>query len=376
MLIRPYGIVLDGVLELGLELEVEGSNVRIRPHTGVPEPFVVSPSFVNAHSHLEYRGLQNSIQAEGYWEWIRELTARKREQSRDQVLGDCLVAAQENRATGVWAIAEHSDRPGSAAALQSVGAVGIYYQELITFLEQGEPEDKILEVLDRKRVAEAMWPQSTGLALHAPYTVDEGSLARFGAHEPLVSIHVGESRDENRWWQDGQGPIADFYRAHGFSVSAHGERVSAFLLRIDLLRPGVQWVHACDLEDDEIELVATRKVRIAHCPRSNRRLGSPPFRFRRMAQAGVAIGLGMDSAASSGPIDMFAEMRAALQVANSIEEPITAEAVWRSATDMSVLPGDHGQSYQPWIKIQVDGCRETGEVLERAAPDLVEWINT
>ena len=45
MIVRPTGIVQDGALQLGLELVVEeGRIAELRPHTGMPEPFVSSPS--------------------------------------------------------------------------------------------------------------------------------------------------------------------------------------------------------------------------------------------------------------------------------------------------------------------------------------------
>ncbi|MBC8063981.1 MAG: hypothetical protein H7Y17_04070, partial [Chlorobia bacterium] len=75
MIVRPYGIVQSGSLQLGLEILLHGNQItEVRPHTGIPENFVVSPAFVNAHSHLEYRGMQGKLKSEEYWSWIREIT--------------------------------------------------------------------------------------------------------------------------------------------------------------------------------------------------------------------------------------------------------------------------------------------------------------
>src|SRR4051794_25150175 len=97
-LLRPYGLVIDGRLELGLELLLaDGVIQEVRPHTGIPDSFVVSAAFVNAHSHLEYRGLQGKLDAEEYWPWIHQITMAKQGQSLDEVRDDARLAAAENR---------------------------------------------------------------------------------------------------------------------------------------------------------------------------------------------------------------------------------------------------------------------------------------
>ncbi|HZH99433.1 MAG TPA: hypothetical protein VEX38_10720, partial [Fimbriimonadaceae bacterium] len=149
MIVRPYGVVLRGRLELGLELLMYGSDVvEIRPHTGIPEPYVVSPAFVNAHSHFEYLGLQNEIQAEEYWPWIRELTQRKMDQTLPEVRSDCIRAAEENRAAGIAVVAEHSDRPFAGEAMARAGLSGVIFQEVITFFEREAREAKLSKVGD------------------------------------------------------------------------------------------------------------------------------------------------------------------------------------------------------------------------------------
>ena len=71
---------------------------------------------------------------------------------------------------------------------------------------------------------------------------------------------------------------------------------------------------ASDVYKRQYEHLAEGEVMIAHCPRSNLNLGCPLPDVRRMLDMGLKVGLGMDSPASSGPIDMFAEMRAMMTV--------------------------------------------------------------
>ena len=98
-----------------------------------------------------------------------------------------------------------------------------------------------------------------------------------------------------------------------------------------------------------------------------------------MLDAGIKVGIGLDSPASSGPIDMFEEIRCALQVATERGRPLKPEEVWQMATDPSVLPleqqkGATGLPDAPLIKIRIANAHSLLDVIERATPDHVEWV--
>ena len=366
MTVRPYGIVVEGRLELGLEAVVEGGRIlEIRPHTGIPERFVLSPGFVNAHSHLEYRGLQEVIQEREYWPWIRRLTVLKAEQDPDRVRADTLLAATENAATGVRYVEEHSDRPYAGEALGKAGLDGVIYQELITFFEQEEPGVKKASV-ERAAAQNRRHFSPVYVSPHSAYTVDEQTLRTF-AEGPPFSIHVAETPLEREFFREGRGPIADLYAAAGFRLRTSGESVVGLLDRLGLVRPGAQFVHAGDVDEEEIARLAERRVRVAHCPRSNERLGCPRCPVRRLVESGVEVGLGMDSPASSGPIDFFAEMRAALSVSIARGEPLTPEQVWRLGTGALEL----STNFADWVAIAVEGAFCTEDLLAGGEPGLV-----
>ena len=49
MILRPYGMVIEGTFELGLEVVIEDGVIQqMRPHTGVPDLYILSPAFINA----------------------------------------------------------------------------------------------------------------------------------------------------------------------------------------------------------------------------------------------------------------------------------------------------------------------------------------
>ena len=366
-IVRPYAVIVDGRLEIGLEALVQnGRIVGMQPHTGLPEPFILTPAFVNAHSHLEYRGLQGKIHEQGYWNWIRKITQLKTEQTPEEVVADCLLAAEENHRTGVYFIEEHTDRPGSASAMTQTGIQGVLYQEVITFFERESPEEKLSAIRARADKNQSEFSGKVLLNPHAYQTVDRATLSGFSKRP--VSIHVAETDLENQLTRDGSGEIAEFYRQAGFRIEPTGLSVVATLDQMWLAHDQAQFVHCCAISEEDILILANKKVRVAHCPRSNKALGCPPAPVREMLDSGIEVGLGLDSAASSGPIDMFDEMRAALETALYRGRALSAEEVWRMATGSTPL------REAPLLKIHQDGCHCTEDILSTVTTKQVEWL--
>ena len=125
-------------------------------------------------------------------------------------------------------------------------------------------------------------------------------------------------------------------------------------------------------DDEEIALLAEHDVAVAHCPRSNALLGLGIAPVAELLDAGVRVGIGTDSPASTPSFDMFEEMRTAIALArlrNGGPSAMSAERVLELATLGSAAalglddevgslePGKHadvavvsleGSPYVPW----------------------------
>ncbi len=361
-IVRPMGFWVGDHFESGLEVELrDRAPVSWRATSLASDPIWLSPGFVNAHSHLEYRGMQGRLAGLDYWPWIRSLTELKAQETPDEVRSACALAALENRATGVVMIGEHSDRPYSAGALAEVGIRGRIFQELITFFEAADPSKKWAEV--ESRAAAQKWCAGLDVALnpHATWSVDRSSLERFASSE-FVSLHVAETELEEQLFADHTGPIAEMFGRFGLELPRQ-QPLFEMLAEVGMMRPGVQFVHAGATGPKEIDLMADAGVSVAHCPRSNIALGCPLPDVRAMLDAGVLVGLGMDSAASSGPIDMFAEMRAV--------RGVSADEVWAMATTTGAA--SLGLEIPSWIQIS-SAATTTEELIQRSQPRDVTWV--
>jgi cytosine/adenosine deaminase-related metal-dependent hydrolase len=199
-------------------------------------------------------------------------------------------------------------------------------------------------------------------------------------------MHVAESELENELTLAGRGAIAETFEKFGVTFAPTGERLIPTLQRLGLVRSGAQFVHCCAVTPGEVGALARAGVTVAHCPRSNTRLGCPPAPVREMLDAGIAVGLGLDSPASSGRIDMFDEMREAMRVALARGRPVSPEEVWSMATTMgaaSIRAGAPqlpvwefraGELMPPAIQITVDEAYTTDDLIEQGSPDAIAWF--
>lgn len=201
-------------------------------------------------------------------------------------------------------VAECVEEAGSRA---SVGMIVIDFPT-VWARDADEYLEKGLAVHDRFRHASRI---VTAFAPHAPYTVSDGPLERIGVlAEELdlqIHMHVHETAHE----------VEE-------ATSRLGMRPLERLDQLQLVSPRLQAVHATQLLDAEIDLLAVRGAHVVHCPESNQKLASGACPVKRLLGAGVNIALGTDSAASNDDLDMLGETRSAALFAKSASGDPTA----------------------------------------------------
>ena len=120
--------------------------------------------------------------------------------------------------------------------------------------------------------------------------------------------------------------------------------------------------HGVKLDDEGTYLFARTRTGIAHCPCSNMRLASGILPLRKMLDAGVPIGLGVDGSASNDAAHLLNEARQAMllaRVGRALEPP-------RVEDGRTVYGCDHGPAEMtPRDALRV-ATRGGAEVLGRA----------
>jgi cytosine/adenosine deaminase-related metal-dependent hydrolase len=109
--------------------------------------------------------------------------------------------------------------------------------------------------------------------------------------------------------------LAETLEEEAFCVERFGVRPVEYLDDLDWLGPDVWLAHCVHLSPGEIGRLAATGTSVAHCPSSNARLGAGIAPAADLAAAGVAVGLGVDGAASNESGELAVELRQALLVA-------------------------------------------------------------
>jgi 5-methylthioadenosine/S-adenosylhomocysteine deaminase len=85
--------------------------------------------------------------------------------------------------------------------------------------------------------------------------------------------------------------------------------------------------HCINVDDVDLELINQSSSGIAHCPKSNAKLGQGRAPFANFLAQAVRVGLGSDSVASNNTCDILEEARFATLLARTVIDHETSAAV-------------------------------------------------
>lgn len=291
---------------------------------------VIMPGLINTHTHAPmvlYRGLADDL---ALMEWLQKyiFPAEAKTVSPAFVRTGTRLAALEMIRSGTTAYVDmYYFEEEIARATKEAGLRGVLGQTIIQFPvpDAKTPADGLARTeafIKQYRNDDLIVP---AVAPHSVYTLDAGTLAKtrdlavkYGV--PLV-IHLGETEDEIR-----------------MSLEQHKLRPVAFLDTLAFWKPLVIAAHGVWMTSDEIAVLRKNNVGVAHNPESNMKLASGTAPVVEYLEAGVALGLGTDGAASNNDLDMFEAMRqAAFLHKLATRDPRAVSA--QSALEMATIGG-------------------------------------
>ncbi len=136
---------------------------------------------------------------------------------------------------------------------------------------------------------------------HSVYTCSPELLQRLGEisrnTNSLYVIHLSENEAE----------VKTCMERYGTTPVMHLEKLG-------LLNERTLASHCVAISEEEIELLAHRRVKVAHCPESNMKLASGIAPAVQMLDKKVTLSLGTDGSASNNDTDMFGEMNSAAKI--------------------------------------------------------------
>jgi len=271
----------------------------------------VIPGLINLHTHLEYAHVRRGVGP--LHDWILRLMGVTQDWTMADRIDSATTAIRQSLATGVTCIADTSPSGASLIAARRTGLRGIFYQEAFG-LDDGEAAiQRLTARLDE--LSGACSPlQRLGVSPHAPYTVSLRlwrKLIDLAAQRQMpLSTHLAESPAEIAWFAGRPSDIPAFHAKLGLKPyqppAGHPVHV---LHDAGLLTPGLLAAHCVHTGPTERRLLVETDVIAVHCPLSNAGLACGTADVAAWDADGLRWGLGTDSPASSGNLDLWAECR-------------------------------------------------------------------
>ncbi len=136
---------------------------------------------------------------------------------------------------------------------------------------------------------------------HSVYTCSPDLLTKLGeisaARNSLYVIHLAENHTE----------VDTCRKQYGCSPIRHLENLG-------LLNESTLASHCVILDEEEIQLLAKRRVKVAHCLESNMKLASGIAPVVQMLASDITLSVGTDGSASNNDTDMFGEMNSIAKI--------------------------------------------------------------
>jgi 5-methylthioadenosine/S-adenosylhomocysteine deaminase len=277
---------------------------------------VILPGFVNAHSHLELTAMRGFLESEegNFPAWLNKLTTARLERMMPEDLYlSALCGAVEAARAGVTCVGDASDAASaSMRALTSVGLRGIVYQE--AFGPNPHDAREKFELLREKVLTLRVLENESvrvGVSPHAPYSVSAPQLeliAEYALAEDLpLMMHAAESENEAQFMLLGSGPFAEGLRRRGIEWRAPGISSVQYLARHGVLRTRPLLAHCVRVDEADLHTLKEYDARVAHCPKSNAKLGHGHASLAAFLEHDIKVGLGSDSVASNNACDILSE---------------------------------------------------------------------
>ncbi|HJT29888.1 MAG TPA: amidohydrolase family protein [Pyrinomonadaceae bacterium] len=287
---------------------------------------IILPGLVNLHTHLELTAMRSYLENEetDFFAWLRKLTVARIElMTADDIRVSATWGACEAVRAGITCVGDASDAGMmSMMALRDVGLRGVVYQESFgpdARLAQ-ENFEKLQSKVDQLRTLQSDLLRP-GVSPHAPYTVCGAQLeliAEYASTEGLpLMMHAAESAAEEQFVRDGCGAFAEGLARREIEWKARGVSTVQYLKQVGVLEVKPLLAHCIRVDDRDIETLLATESKVAHCPKSNAKLGHGRAPFARFLEAGIAMGLGSDSVASNNTCDILDEARFATLMARA-----------------------------------------------------------
>lgn len=307
---------------------------------------LLTPGLVNTHQHLYQWSTRGQAVDSTLFEWLTTLYPVWAGIDEEVVRASAAAALGWLARTGTTTSTDHHYVFPSgggdliAAEIAAAAAVGLRFHPTRGSMDLGRsqgglPPDSVVEDLDAILTA----TQDVIDRFHDPrpgamVRVAVAPCSPFSVTAELMTAAAGLARAAGVRLHT---HLAETTDEEVFCKERFGATPTEYVESLGWLGEDVWMAHAVHLDDAAVARFAATGTGVAHCPSSNARLGAGIARTRDLRDAGVAVGLGVDGAASNEAGSLVEEARHAVLFARARGGPDALTV--RDALEMATLGG-------------------------------------
>ena len=262
------------------------------------------PGLVNAHTHASMTLLRSYSDDKALMDWLqKDIWPVEDKMTRRDIYWGAALAAVEMIRGGTTAFADMYGpcMEEVAKVVDESGLRGCLSQGLISFSGGDKKLANNVELYKNFHGA-ADGRITIMFGPHAIYTCPPDYLRKVAAEASKLGAEIHMHMNET------QTEISD-------CVKTYGKRPFEVVAETGLFDLGTLAAHCVWLSDEEIEIIKSKKIRVAHNPGSNMKLASGIAPVTKLLAGGVTVALGTDGASSNNNLDMLEEIRLAALLA-------------------------------------------------------------
>jgi cytosine/adenosine deaminase-related metal-dependent hydrolase len=329
---------------------------------------IVLPGLVNAHTHLEFSGLQNPFPSDGgFTRWVQRVVQYRQQQGE----GDALQEIRERFLRAGW---RESQETGSAwladiaTAPYRLSVPSDEEKKQISSFRSGSlvkesgldtslattPFENKSELLPppfhnggglialgemigwakpRQESSQQWYGEmkrdrwcndfsdcmncTWGISPHAPYSTSpeliEWCVEESAGSGVLLAMHLAETLEEIEWIEARKGTFAELLSSMGVDTKSSAYRWPALSDYLDALKRATRSlvIHGNYLAPENWDFLAANRERmsVVFCPRTHRHFDHSAYPLQEMLQRGVRVCVGTDSRASSPDLNLWKELQ-------------------------------------------------------------------
>ncbi len=285
------------------------------------------PGLINCHTHVYMTCLRSLADDLPFTEWLFDRIMPNEDKiTPGDAYYSSLLGCTEMLRTGTTAFLEMHMFEGAIARAALKAGIRCVLSRGLTGTLTADGGMRRLEEAQRE-MRDFSGEELLGFAFgpHAIYTTDAGYIKHIAElarkNDVLLHIHLSESLTE----------MNDCIKKNGCTPVEYLDKLGVFENRVIA-------AHCANVTDNDIRILADRKVNVALNIRSNMKLGNGIPPVAKLFDAGINLCLGTDSAASNNSLDLFNELAAVSLITKGVERS-SVKITAGQALDMATYNG-------------------------------------